>query len=144
MQILAVDYGTKRIGLATGNESGLAVRAVKTLASEGIKRDAHRLIESAQALGAGKIIVGLPLNMSGEAGPAAHRARKLVAQLKKLSDLPVVLWDERLTSQAANMWMIEQAIKPGQRRPLRDQIAACLILEDYLTHLQRYEAKKTP
>ncbi len=132
MRILSVDYGTKRIGLATADEFGLAVRGVKTLPSYGIKRDAHRLVEYANNLNAQAIIVGMPLRMAGDVGPSAQRVQKLVTQLSKLTPLPITLWDERLTTEEANQWMIEHGIKPRQRQSLRDQIAACLILEDYL------------
>lgn len=135
MRILAVDYGTKRIGLATGDDQGLIVRAIKTLPSQGIKRDAHRLIECAESFASDKIIIGQPLTMTGEIGQAARRAQKLATQLRRLTDRPVLLWDERLTSKAADQWMAEHGIKPSRRRALRDQIAACLILEDYLSHV---------
>lgn len=137
MRILAVDYGTKRIGLATGDDSGLAIRAVTTLHSQGVKRDAHQIRECARNLGAQRILVGLPLETSGAQGTAVQRVRKLVAQLQKVTDLPIILWDERLTSQAADEWMTEQGLKRQRRKSLRDQIAACLILQDYLSHHER-------
>jgi putative Holliday junction resolvase len=142
MRILGVDYGTKRIGLAIGDESGLAIRAVRTIPSEGAKRDAHRLIEYAEELEAQTIVVGLPLHRSGARSPAARRSEKLVAQLQKLTPLPITLWDERLTSEAANQWMVEHNVKSSRRHILRDQIAACLILEDYLAHRRFHEANK--
>jgi len=140
MRILAVDYGTNRIGLASCDMSGLGIRAFKTLLSQGIKRDAHQLVECALELGVDRIIVGLPMKMSGAIGTSAHRATKLVAQLQKLTNLQVVLWDERLTSKAATAWMAEHGIKPGRRTAIRDQIAACLILEDYLSQERHHES----
>jgi putative Holliday junction resolvase len=134
MRILAVDYGTKRIGMATGDDSGLVIRAVTTLHSRGVKRDAHQIREWARNLGAQRIIVGLPLEMSGAQGTSAQRARKLAAQLQKVASLPIILWDERLTSKAADEWMRAHGLKRAQRKALRDQMAACLILEDYVSH----------
>lgn len=134
-----MDYGTKRIGLATGDKSGLGIRAVKTLSSQGIKRDAHELLKWALELGAESILVGLPVKLSGAFGISAQRAKKLAAQLQKLTNLPVILWDERLTSRAATAWMDQHGIKPRRRKDIRDQIAACLILEDYLSHEGHHE-----
>ena len=141
MRILAVDYGRKRIGLATGDELGLTVRGITTLTSQGLRRDAHRLIEWAESIQAQTILVGLPLTLSGEQGSAALRVKKLIDQLHRIHDsFSVIAWDERLTTQAANQWMSEAGIRPNHRPAIRDQIAACLILEDYLSYQQRHDS----
>ncbi len=139
MRILAVDYGERRIGLAVGEETGRLVRAVKTLPAQGVKRDAHRLIEWADKLGADEIVIGHPALPSGRTGTMSRKVEKLLGQLRKLTDLPVRLWNEHLTSQAADEWMRARGIKPSRRAAMRDQIAACLILEDYLTHRREDE-----
>lgn len=143
MRILAVDYGSKRIGLATGDDSGVAIRAVTTLPAQGLKRDAHQIRQWAQNVGAHCIVVGLPLATSSETGTFAHRVRKLIAQLQKIVPLPIIPWNERLTSKAADEWMITHGIKPARRQELRDPIAACLILQDYLSHHGRRDASTT-
>jgi putative Holliday junction resolvase len=132
MRILSVDYGTKRIGLAICDELGLTVGGLATLVSQGVKRDAHRIGELAAKLGIQRIILGLPLNMSGNPGPAATRVMKLATRLRRVSPASVLTWDERLTTDEANRRLVERGITPDQQDSLRDQIAACIILEDYL------------
>lgn len=141
MRVLAVDYGERRIGLAVGEETGHIIRAVKTLPAQGVKRDAHRLIEWADKLGADEIVIGHPALPSERTGAMGRKVEKLLGQLRKLTDLPVRLWNEYLTSHAADEWMAAQGIKSGRRAAMRDQIAACLILEDYLTHRREDERR---
>ena len=131
--MLSIDYGTKRIGLATCDELELTVTRKGTLTSQGIKRDAHRLSALADQLEAKRIIVGLPLNMSGSVSLAAKQVMKLAEQLRKLTHVPVLTWDERLTSWEAQQRLTQRQIKPARQKGLQDQVAACLILEDYLT-----------
>ncbi|GBC77636.1 Putative pre-16S rRNA nuclease [bacterium HR08] len=134
MRILAVDPGMKRIGLALCDELEISVRPLVVLTARGVKRDAQAIAELARAHQVGRIVVGLPLNMDGTVGPSARRARKLAHRLRALTGLPVSLWDERLTSVEAEMLLRERGERPTPERV--DQVAACVILQDFLTALR--------
>jgi len=131
--MLSIDYGTRRIGLATCDELELTVTGRGTLTSQGLKRDAHCLSALADQLDVKRIIVGLPLNLSGSVSPAAKRAMKLAEQLRKLTHVPVLTWDERLTSWEAQQRLTQWPIKRSRQKERQDQVAAGLILEDYLS-----------
>ncbi|MCS6805366.1 MAG: Holliday junction resolvase RuvX [Acidobacteriota bacterium] len=133
MRILAIDYGLKRIGIATTDELRLTIRAVKTIPSHGVNQDAHRLLEIANQLNTKQLVIGLPTHHSDRSGVFLRRVLKLRDKLQKLSSLPVTVWNESWTTTAANQWMIEHHIPAKRRRQIRDQIAACLILEDFLS-----------
>ena len=141
MRILAVDYGVKRIGLATCDDLGISIRTVATLSSQGIKKDAHRLIEWVDALKANELVIGFPRTQSGTVTHSGRRVLKLMSQIGRLTSIHVTLWDERLTSKAADQWMKENAIPLRGRQALQDQIAACLILTDYLQQRAHDDAK---
>jgi len=78
------------------------------------------------------VIVGLPLRLDGGEGEASRRARAFAERLGKLTQLPIVLWDERLTTRAADRMLIEARVRRGDRRQVVDRVAAALILQSYL------------
>lgn len=136
MRVLALDPGTKRIGLAISDPLGLTVRPLATL--EGLGRQAlfHRLEEIVRRYGVERIVVGLPLHMDGSLSPAAQRAQRLAQELARHLGIEVELWDERLTTEEAEAWL-EEAPPARRRRPV-DAIAAAFLLRDYL------EAHRSP
>ncbi len=134
MRILAVDPGTRRIGLALCDELGISVRPLLVLAARGVETDARAIAELARAHQAEGIVVGWPLNLDGTVGPAARRAEKLARRLRALAGVPVSLWDERLTSVEAETLLRERGERPTPERV--DQVAACVILQDFLTALR--------
>lgn len=134
MRIMAVDYGLKRIGIATADELWLTIRAVKTIPSHGVNQDAYRLLEIANQLDTKQLVIGLPTQHQDRPGAVFRRVLKLCNKLQKLSTLPVTVWDESWTTTAADQWMTEHHIPAKRRRQIRDQIAACLILEDFLSN----------
>lgn len=131
MRFLGIDYGSKRIGLAGGDELGLASPLPAVLSEVPEAQDAA-IGEVIHARRITEIVVGLPLNMDGTKGPSAQAAEAFAARLAKKFSLPVHFVDERLTSSIA-----EQGIAPKDRRAVRasglvDSRAAALILQDYL------------
>jgi len=131
MRVLGVDSGTKWIGLAVSDELAVSIRPLQVLKATTVKQDARRITQIARDVQAETIVVGLPVHMDGSWGSSAARAMKLVAQLRKLTGKPVVAWDERLSSCAAMELLQQRGEKPTKIRT--NQIAACLILQDYLS-----------
>ncbi|MBI4469723.1 MAG: Holliday junction resolvase RuvX [Acidobacteria bacterium] len=132
MKLLAVDYGTKRIGLATCDEFQITTRGLETMLSEGLTRDAVKLAAVAEQTGCGAILVGLPLHLDGTAGRSANRVLALARELRNATHRPVHLMDERLTSREADERLGERAGRRDRQPGRRDQEAARIILEDYL------------
>jgi len=134
---LGVDLGLARIGLAVSDPSGVAARPLRTIERIGPRRDPARIAELAREFDAGLVVVGLPLEMSGEAGQPAEAARAFVARLRgRLPGVRVELWDERLTTVQAERAMLEADVSRAARRERIDAVAAALILQSYLDRLQ--------
>jgi putative Holliday junction resolvase len=133
MRVLAVDFGSKRIGTAISDGLGISVRPVETIKRSSIERDILRLKFLVEDLEAEAVVVGLPLRMDGTAGDAAQNAMRFVERLKSKLDVAVFTQDERLTSYEAEQMMIERGFGRQQRRARSDEFAAMIILEDYLS-----------
>jgi putative holliday junction resolvase len=131
-RVLAVDPGSRRIGLALSDESRRLASPLRTLEAEPSETLAERLAAVAREVGAVELVVGLPRNLDGSSGDAARSARSLADQLKRSTRLPVSLVDERLSSVAAERQLIGQGVRREKRKGLVDQLAATLILESFL------------
>lgn len=132
MRTLCLDLGTKSIGLAVSDELGLTAQGLKTLERRGPRKDLEALAQRAEEYGVERFVIGLPLNMDGTEGPRADYTRKFGASLEEATTLPVIYWDERLTTVAATRALREGAASPKRRRALVDQIAAVFILQGWL------------
>ncbi len=132
MKVLAIDYGAKRIGLATCDELQLTTRGLATITSRGIKGDASTLAEIASKLECGAILVGLPLHLDGTRGRSAERAITFARFLRTRARCPVHLIDERLTSREADRQIPPRRRFDSKKSGARDQEAARIILEDFL------------
>ena len=130
MKVLAVDPGEKRTGLAIS--AGPIAVALPTLAMKGDGRDADRIAKAAKDAEAGKIIVGLPLNMDGTEGPRARAVRDLGDLLRQATDLPVEFWDERLSTAEGEARLREAGLDRRDLSKRSDAAAAIVILESYL------------
>ncbi len=133
---LALDIGTKRIGVAVSDELGLTALPVMTLTRKrNPKDDLRSLARLCRKFGCAAIVAGHPLHLTGEVSAQAHKTRVFAEELATLVDLPLHLWDERLTSHEAHR-LLYAAGKPRQEhRPLVDQVAATLILQSFLDAL---------
>ena len=129
---MGVDPGTRRIGVAVSDELGMLARGVATLSATREEADAGELSELAKSLGAERIVVGLPRNMDGSEGERAQAARQLAENLASRTGLPVILWDERLTTKGAERMLIAADLSRARRRRIIDQQAAQWILQSYL------------
>lgn len=129
---MGIDLGLKRVGVAIADEAGLLARPLCVLPYQGQDNLAASLVEIAGQNGAGVFVVGLPRNMDGSMGDGARRAVRFARKLEKLSGMPVVLCDERLTTSQAEKEMIALGKSRKSRRMTIDEAAAVLILENYL------------
>jgi putative Holliday junction resolvase len=132
-RILAVDPGEVRIGLALSDVLGISVHPLELLKSMGPKRDVDAIGRIAEEQGVVRVLVGLPLLLSGEEGQGVAVARRFAARLRsRLGEVDVQLWDERLTTVQAERMLIGAGVKPRRRREVVDGLAAVLILKSYL------------
>ena len=134
---MAVDPGSKRVGLALSDPSATIAQALATVPAEPADTLAARLAAMAQTHGAERIVVGLPRHLDGKRGPEAAAAEKLAAHLRKASGLPVEMVDERLTTVAAERALIADGVRREKRRLSVDRVAAALMLQ---AHLDRRRA----
>ena len=133
-RILGVDLGTRRIGLAVSDPSGVIASPLRVIERRG-DPDADRaaILAAAREAEAERIVVGLPTELSGRAGPAARTARAEVEALRAAApDLPVVLVDERLTTVIAERSLVQAGVRRKDRRAKVDKVAAAVILQSYL------------
>lgn len=131
-RILAVDLGSRRIGLALSDPLGLIAQPLPTIPAEGWERDVDNVARIAAQHEATAIVVGLPLRMNGDAGPEARRAERFAEALRAKIPLPVHTWDERLTTVASEKSLISAGHRRKKRRALIDSAASLLILQSFL------------
>jgi putative Holliday junction resolvase len=135
MRILALDHGTKRIGVAISDETAIIAQPLEFLAAEPMDNFLKRLKDIIDKRQVGEILVGIPRNMNGTYGPAAARAMEFVECLKGAFAVPVKTWDERLTTVQANRFLIETGMRREKRKTKVDQTAAAILLQSYLDSL---------
>jgi putative holliday junction resolvase len=132
MRALAIDFGSKNIGVAVSDALGITVRPVETIRRSSLNKDIERLKFLLEDLEVESVVVGLPLRMDGTIGDAAEKTLRFVEQLRTKITIPIVTQDERLTSFEAEQIMMEQGLNREQRRRRSDEVAATIILQDYL------------
>ena len=130
---LALDVGSRRIGVAVSDELGLTAQPVLTLERRASRReDLRSLARLCRRFGVAGIVVGNPVHLSGEISPQAAKIQAFAAELGELTGLPVHLWDERLTSHEAHQILYQAGHRRQTHRKLVDQVAATLILQEFL------------
>lgn len=130
---LGLDVGNRRIGVAVSDELGLTAQPVMTLERKRSKRDDLRsLARLCRRFGVAGIVVGNPLQLSGEAGAQAAKTQEFAAELGELTGLPIALWDERLTTHEAHQLLYQAGHARQKHRKVVDQVAATLILQSFL------------
>jgi putative Holliday junction resolvase len=141
---LAVDWGWVRYGLAVSDELGLTAQGLGSFARTSDAKMVAAVAEQARAMEVRAIVVGLPRNMDGSHGPSAEAARTFAKALEDRVGMPVHLWDERLTTQAAERVLIEAGVRRRARRGLVDQVAATMILQGFLDRQQATARREGP
>ena len=132
MRILALDYGTVRIGVAVSDELKMIATPLEYIPAEPFADFLARLKEILHDKEVELILIGMPRNMNGSYGPAALKVQEFVAVLNSAITVPIKLWDERLTSTQANRFLIEGGVRRDQRKQKVDRAAAAILLQSYL------------
>ena len=132
MRILALDHGTKRIGVAVSDEMKMIATPLEFIPAEPFAEFLARLKQLIREKEVELLLVGLPRNMNGSYGPAALTVQEFVAVLKETIGVPIKTWDERLTSAQANRFLIQAEVRRDKRKEKVDKTAAAILLQSYL------------
>ena len=138
-RLLGLDVGTKTVGLALSDVTRTIASGLTTLARGKFSADARRLLELAQEHGVGGFVIGLPISLDGSQGPRAQATRAFARNLGRLTPLPTLLWDERLTTAAAERSLLEADVSRRRRAQVIDKVAATLILQSALDRLELFD-----
>ena len=138
MRILGIDFGDARTGVALSDPTGFLATGLENLRGGSIEDTAQRIITTANAHGAQRIVLGYPKNMDGSIGPRAQKSETLKTALESLSDLPVILWDERQSTVQAQHILRQNGKKAKQQKNIVDSVAAVIILQSYLDSLSKF------
>ena len=133
MRALGLDLGERRVGVAVCDAAGTVATPVETLVRSGDpERDLDAVAAQVTDWQAEIVVVGLPISLDGSAGPAARAAHAEIDRLRRFLDVPVVSYDERLTTVIAERSLMEQQMKGPKRRGVVDQVAAAVMLQSWL------------
>jgi putative holliday junction resolvase len=131
-RILAIDYGSRRMGLAVSDPLGITSQGIETLQRKNKRNDFSRLGQVIREYNVQEIVLGYPLRMSGAEGIQSEKVAGFAEELRQKFKLPVHLWDERLTSAEANRVLREADLSIQKRAQAVDRMAAVLILQSFL------------
>jgi putative holliday junction resolvase len=137
MRVLAIDHGSKRMGIAISDELKLIAQPLEFIPAEPFADFLERLKQLIREKQVELILVGMPRNMDGSYGPAALKVQAFVAALRGALTVPIETKDERLTSAQANRVLIQGGARRDKRKQKVDQMAAAILLQSYLDTLQR-------
>ena len=138
MRIMGLDFGSRTVGVAVSDPLGITAQGVETVErpqENKLRRTLARLEELIGEYQVEKIVVGCPRHMNGDFGERAEKSRDFAEKLATRTGLPVVLWDERLTTAAAERVLMEAGVRRERRKDYVDKIAAVFILQGYLESL---------
>ncbi|MCC8061024.1 MAG: Holliday junction resolvase RuvX [Clostridiales bacterium] len=139
MRILGLDYGSKTVGVAVCDPLGWTAQGLETITRKSenkLRRTLARIEALASEYQAERIVLGYPLNMDDTVGERARKTEEFQELLKRRTGLPVVLWDERLTTMEANEILMESGVRREDRKKVIDKVAAVLILQSYLNSIR--------
>jgi putative Holliday junction resolvase len=142
--LIGLDLGTKTIGVAVSDPDRRLAAGVTTIARKAFKADAETLFALAAERRVTGLVLGLPINMDGSEGPRAQSTRAFARNLAKLTELPIGLWDERLSTAAVERGLIEADMSRARRAEVIDQHAAAFILQGALDRLARLSPTAAP
>lgn len=138
MRIMGLDYGSKTVGVAVSDALGLTAQAVETIQRKEenkLRKTLARIEALIQEYGAERIVLGFPKNMNNTIGDRAEKSLAFQEMLERRTGLPVIMWDERLTTVEAERTLMESGVRRENRKQYVDQIAAVFILQGYLDSL---------
>lgn len=129
---MGLDVGDKTIGVAVSDLFGWTAQGLETIIRIGIKKDLQKLELLIEEKEVNKIVIGLPKNMNGSIGPQGEKTLEFASRIKKRFKAEVIMWDERLTTKAAERTLIEADVSRKKRKTVIDKVAATYILQGYL------------
>ena len=135
-KLLGLDLGTKTIGVAVSDGLRFTATPLETIARTKFTNDAARLLELIGENAAVALVLGLPLNMDGSEGPRVQSTRAFARNLAQKTDLPILFWDERLSTSAVTRMLIEADTRRDKRAEVVDKLAASYILQGFLDRLR--------
>ena len=139
MRIMGLDYGTKTVGVAISDALGLTAQGIETIERKEenkLRGTCARIEELIREYEVEKIVLGFPKHMNNDVGERAEKSLEFKAMLERRTGLEVIMWDERLTTVAAERTLIESKVRREDRKKYIDKIAAVFILQGYLDSLQ--------
>ncbi|MDY6868860.1 MAG: Holliday junction resolvase RuvX [Chloroflexota bacterium] len=142
MRVLAVDPGDKRIGLAISDPTGTISRPLCVIEHVSRAKDAQKIVDISIENGTDLIVVGWALDSDGEVGYRARKSKRLADVVGDLTDIPVKMWDESGTTQAAIQSRIETGLSRKKRKGHLDDVAASILLQDYLINNEELVKKE--
>ncbi len=142
-RILAIDFGTKRMGLAVSDALGITAQGLSTLQRTRIADDLERLLALVEEYSVELVLVGNPIGHSGAETAMSHRVVEFVEKLRRRLPCPVELRDERLTSVEANRTLRDAGLSIGKRQRAVDRMAAVLLLQSYLDYLENERSRES-
>ena len=138
MRVIGLDIGTVRIGVAQSDIMQIIASSTEVIVRKSPQQDAARVAQICKNLGAEKLVVGLPLQMNGEAGMSVEMVKNFVAVLEPLiPNIPIIYQDERLSTVSAQRMLIESDMRREKRKGVVDKVAATIILQNYLDKQKR-------
>lgn len=140
-RILSVDLGDKRTGLAVSDETCVLASGIGCIKEDYIVYIADEVVKKAVEYDVCKIVVGNPVNMNGTKGPRSEKAQGFVSLLEEKTDIPVVLFDERLTTVSAHQYMNMTNTRGKKRKETVDTLSAEIILQNYLDYLKNHPSE---
>jgi putative holliday junction resolvase len=135
-RLMGLDLGSKTIGVATSDRTRMIATPIETIERKKFTQDAERLIEIATRENIGLIVLGLPVNMDGSEGPRCQSTRAFARNFARLSSIPIVYWDERLSTAAVERMLIQADASRAKRDQVIDKLAAAWILQAALDSLR--------
>jgi putative Holliday junction resolvase len=141
MRILGIDYGSKRLGLSVCDELGITAQGLTTVVRKDMTRDLEKIAHYIDEYGIEKIVVGYPVRLDGTEGIQCEKVDRFAERLKSRFGLPVIKWDESLSTKEAERILIEADMSRKKRKMVVDKLAASIILQDYLDYLSRTEKR---
>ena len=145
MRVMGLDYGSKTIGVAISDPLGLTAQGIEIIRREEenkLRKSLRRIEELIKEYQVEEIVLGFPKNMNNTVGERAEKSLEFKEMLEKRTGLPVVMWDERLTTMAADRTLEETGVHKEDRKQYLDQVAAVFILQGYLDSVAHKKAQQ--
>ena len=140
MRKIALDIGSKRIGIAITDETNTLARPLTTIERSNVKTEAKMLTRIIKENEVDIIVAGMPVDLKGAKGVAAQNIEEYLEKLDKFTDTPIIRYDERFTTKIAEDFLRASGLKKGKRKKIIDEAAATIILQNYLEHAKKNQA----